>query len=80
MKEEDHPEIWNYMIESLPNGNLLTAIAVGPSDVYIHQFDPITFEIKLTSKIKGEELGVYTPILTNMLYLNSDEVIFHRTR
>lgn len=74
--KEDHPEIWNYMINILPNGNLLVVLAVGPSDLYLHQFNESTFELLDTTKIKGNQIGIYTPILTNMLYLNNEEVIF----
>ncbi len=73
--QESHPEIWNYMIESLPNGNLLTSLAVG-SGATIHQFDSNTLELKQTSIILASDIQARLPIFTNMLHLNSEEVIF----
>lgn len=75
IQEEDHPEIWNFMLEPLPNGNLITSLKVGYNGAYFHQFDSNNFELLKTSKIlkyKNSSL----PIFTNMLLLNSSEVIF----
>jgi hypothetical protein len=73
--QESHPEIWNYMIEPLPNGNLITSLAVG-SGAAIHQFDSNTLELKQTSIILASDIQARLPIFTNMLHLNSEEVIF----
>ncbi len=73
--QESHPEIWNYMIEPLPNGNLITSLAVGYGAA-IHQFDSNTFELKQTSIILASDIQARLPIFTNMLVLNSEEVIF----
>lgn len=73
---DDNFQIWNYMIESLPNGNLITSVAVGYG-ASIHQFDSNTFELKMTSKIQPSDVKkAETPIFTNMLVLNNEEVIF----
>lgn len=73
--QESHPEIWNYMIEPLPNGNLLTSLAVG-SDAFIHQFDANTFELKASAQVLATDIGARLPIFTNMLVVNNNEVIF----
>ncbi|HPE76484.1 MAG TPA: hypothetical protein PLC80_10365 [Draconibacterium sp.] len=73
--QESHPEIWNYMIEPLPDGNLITSLAVGYGAA-IHQFDSNTFELKQTSIILASDIQARLPIFTNMLHLNNEEVIF----
>lgn len=72
--QEFHPEIWNYMIELLPNGNLLTSLAVG-SEAFIHQFDSNTFELLMSKEIEPSDIKARLPIFTNMLILNEEEVV-----
>ncbi len=66
------------MIEPLPNGNLITSLAVG-FEANIHQFDSNTFELKDSNysiKLSYNKIKARLPIFTNMLVLNSEEVIF----
>lgn len=74
-KEESHPEIWTFNIDFLPNGNIITSHAVG-NRASINQFDSNTFELRNGTLLTKDDIDAYLPIFTNMLTLNSEEVIF----